>query len=159
MAATDFDVVLKKVIYSLYGETFNLKPEQTRCIKAVCCDNRDVFAQLPTGFGKSVIYQAIPRAKSALLSGETGRSNMKVIVVSPLVQIMEEQVKDLLKCGVKAGRIGESPDSDAQIEKGDHEVIFANAEQWQSSRWKAYLRRSENIAAFVVDEVHTVMTW
>ena len=57
----EFDHVLEGVISSRFGENFKLKPEQKLCIKAVCCDNTDVFAQIPTGFGKSIIYQLIPR--------------------------------------------------------------------------------------------------
>ena len=57
------------------------------------------FVQLPTGFGKSIIYQIIPRVKAALVSGEgerEGRENMQVIVVSRLVQIMQGRVRDLI---------------------------------------------------------------
>ena len=57
MATIDFDVVVAKVISSLFGESFILKRDQNICIKAVCCDDQDVFARLPTGFRKSIIYQ------------------------------------------------------------------------------------------------------
>ena len=77
LTAIDFDVVVARA-------SFILKQDQNICIKAVCWDDRDVFVQLPTGFGKSIIYQIIPRVKAALVSGE-GRQNMQVIVVSPLV--------------------------------------------------------------------------
>ena len=86
MAGTEFDRVLEGVVSSLFGENFMLKREQKLCIKAVCCDNIDVFAQLPTGFGKSIIYQLIPRVKTALLGDEACLGEMQqVIVVSPLM--------------------------------------------------------------------------
>ena len=57
----EFDHVLEGVISSRFGENFTLKPEKKVCIKSVWCVNTEVFAQLPTGFGKSIIYQLIPR--------------------------------------------------------------------------------------------------
>jgi superfamily II DNA helicase RecQ len=42
----------------------------------------------------------------------------QVVVVSPLVQIMQEQVKDLASHGMKAARIGESSDVDHQVIEG-----------------------------------------
>ena len=38
-----------------------LKDEQTECIRRIVCKKKDVLAVLPTGFGKSVIYQLIPK--------------------------------------------------------------------------------------------------
>ena len=162
MDAIDFDHLLDGDISSLFGEKFTLKPEQKLCIKAVCCDNIDVFAQLPNGFGKSIIYQLIPRVKTALLAAnaEARQDEMQqVVVVNPLVQIMQEQVKDLASHGMKAARIGESSDVDHQVIEGHYGVIFGNAEEWQLPKWKTYLKKTRNIAAFVVDEVHTVVTW
>ena len=37
-----------------------LKNEQVECICRIVCHGRDVLAVLPTGFGKSAIYQLIP---------------------------------------------------------------------------------------------------
>ena len=36
------------------------KQEQLEAIKAICVDKKDVLAVLPTGFGKSLIYQILP---------------------------------------------------------------------------------------------------
>ena len=38
-----------------------LKDEQVECIRRIVCHRRDVLAVLPTGFGKSAIYQLIPK--------------------------------------------------------------------------------------------------
>ncbi|CAB4042374.1 ATP-dependent DNA helicase -like, partial [Paramuricea clavata] len=117
---------------------------------------------LPTGFGKSIINQLIPRVKSTALlaaNAEARQDEMQqVVVVGPLVQIMQEQVKDLAFHGMKAARIGKSFDVDHQVIEGHYEVIFGNAEEWQLPKWKTYLKKTRNIATFVVDEVHTVVT-
>ena len=66
MATIDFDVVVARVVPSLFGESFILKQDQNICIKAVCCDDRDVFAQLPTGFGKSIIISNNSQSESSI---------------------------------------------------------------------------------------------
>ena len=38
-----------------------LKDEQMECICKIVCHVRDVLVVLPTGFGKSAIYQFIPK--------------------------------------------------------------------------------------------------
>lgn len=66
-ATNDFDHILNRLLSSVFGEKFKMNAEQKLFIKSVYCDIIDVFAQLPTGFGKSIIYQLIPRVKAALL--------------------------------------------------------------------------------------------
>ena len=38
-----------------------LKDEQIECMHRIVCDGRDVLAVLPTGLGKSAIYQLISK--------------------------------------------------------------------------------------------------
>ncbi len=54
-----------------------------------------MFAILPTGFGKSLCYVCLPSAYDALLQKEPGHSI--VIVVTPLLAILEDQVLIKLK--------------------------------------------------------------
>ena len=46
----------------------SLKEEQIECVRCVICFCEDVLAVLPTGFGKSVIYQIIPKVLECLRS-------------------------------------------------------------------------------------------
>ena len=57
-------------------------------------DRRDCLCVLPTGAGKSLLYQ-LP----ALL---TGSGSQVTLVVSPLIALAEEQVQSLLARGVAA---------------------------------------------------------
>ena len=72
------DVSLHQVLYQLRG------------IRAAY-DGRVVFVCLPTSFGKSVCYQAL----SFVMDHQRGCSGSAVIVVSPLVALMEDQVSGL----------------------------------------------------------------
>ena len=64
--------------------------------------DKDVLASMPTGFGKSLIFRLFLRlAKSALIS-----QNSAIIVVSPLISIMRDQVEQLKKLELSATAIG-----------------------------------------------------
>ena len=71
-------------------------------------DGRDVFMWLPTGYGKSLCYQALP----FLMDSKQGFANTKkrsaVFVVSPLVAVMIDQVKNLRSRGVKCSVVTSS---------------------------------------------------
>ena len=60
-----------------------------------------VFGIMPTGFGKSLIFQLFPRLAKAALTLE----NSTIIVVSPLISIMRDQVEQLKKLGFSAAAI------------------------------------------------------
>ena len=59
-------------------------------------EGRDVFAVLPTGFGKSLCYACLPLAFDRLLEREEGYTI--AVVVTPLLAIMKDQVFNLLLC-------------------------------------------------------------
>jgi len=66
-----------------------MKPEQVDVVVKIL-QGRDVFAILPTGFGKSLCYACLPSAFDILLKQESGHS--LVIVVTPLLAIVKDQV-------------------------------------------------------------------
>ena len=88
-----------------------MKEEQSSAIRAIY-EGRDVFVCLPTGFGKSLCYHALPFVMEYKLShaGQEAAKNCAVIVVSPLIALMEDQVSGLRKRKVKASIITSSAD-------------------------------------------------
>ena len=84
---------LARVGYS----SMSLKPEQKECIKCIF-DGKDVFVWLPTGFGKSICYEVLP----FMFDKNLGTDNSLVIVVSPLVSLMVDQIRSLRSRSVKA---------------------------------------------------------
>ncbi|XP_019627731.1 PREDICTED: uncharacterized protein LOC109472402 [Branchiostoma belcheri] len=127
-----------------------LKAEQKGALKAIL-NGEDVLALLPTGFGKSLIYQVLPRVCKKLPI---------VIVVSPLVALMEDQIKEASKFGVSAAQLGKS---DEEILSGKAELVFGSPESWLlNEKWRGMLASSRyrrNIVAIVVDEVHMTYKW
>ena len=57
-----------------------------------------VFVSLPTGFGKSVIFQALP----IVFDFYTGKSGHIVIVVSPLLSLIKDQWERLPHIGISS---------------------------------------------------------
>ena len=71
-----------------------------------------MFLELPTGFGKSLIFQLLPRVLKDLWKLERAC----VLVVTPLVSIMKDQVEELTGLGLRAFAIGGD-------EKGEKELV------------------------------------
>ena len=108
----------------------SLKDEQTENIRRIVCLEEDVLALLPTGFGKSVIYQLIPKVRMKKLHPSSGFKT-SLVAVSPLEYIRKQQVENVKKedCGITAVTIGESVEVDREIETGNADIVYGNAEQ------------------------------
>ena len=83
-----FSIALEAVLSRLQELPQELKVEQREALFAAV-SRRDVFAILPTGFGKSLIYQLLPCLCAEIYPKSP---TPLVLVVSPLVQLMQEQL-------------------------------------------------------------------
>lgn len=114
---------------------------------------RDAFAVMPTGAGKSVCYQ-IP---AVLLPGIT-------LVISPLISLMQDQVKALNEAGVQAAFINSSlseKDYNETIRKarqGIYKIIYIAPERLVTEGFLA-LAKSVPISMVTVDEAHCISQW
>lgn len=122
---------------------------------------KDVFAILPTGFGKSLIFQLFPRLAKAAMKSEM----CSIVVVSPLVSVMRDQVEQLKQLGFSAAAIGlgeEYEEDEKAAREGKCEIVFGSPETWLSSSWRMELRDGKlgrQTAAFAVNEVLSVTEW
>ena len=93
------------------------------------------------GFGKSVIYQLIPKVRMKKLHSSSGFKT-SVVVLSPLEYIRKQQVENIERedCGITAATIGEFVEVDREIRTGNVDIVYGNAEQWLSDRWRKVLR-------------------
>ena len=113
---------------------------------------------LPTGFGKSLIFQLYPRIFELV----NGRKNCHVIIVSALNAITEEQVQELADIGISAVAVGDSRETDENILKGEYKLVFGSAEMWLRKTWINNFKKSalrNNVELIVVDEAHVAQSW
>ena len=131
----------------------SLKPEQELAILSFM-EGNDVFVSLPTGFGKSLRYAALPYAFDQLRA--TARQSI-VIVVSPLIALYSAK-------GLKVGGItGATLEVKSQVVKGNFQIVYFSPESLLSGhRWRELLQVEQyrsNVVAFIVDEAHCVKKW
>ncbi|MFJ9247643.1 RecQ family ATP-dependent DNA helicase [Streptomyces sp. NPDC101776] len=131
----------------------HLRPAQLTAMKAVL-KGRDVLAVMPTGAGKSAVYQ-VP---AVLLGGP-------VVVVSPLIALQRDQMQSLLGSGAlraaainSAQRQSDNETAWARISASSVDVVFLAPEQL------AKPDVTDRLAAvrprlLVVDEAHCVSSW
>uniref|UniRef100_A0A8C6LNV6 Helicase ATP-binding domain-containing protein n=1 Tax=Nothobranchius furzeri TaxID=105023 RepID=A0A8C6LNV6_NOTFU len=131
---------------------FSLKHEQIEALKSFIF-KKDVFAVLPTGYGNSLIYQLAPVVAKRMGLSE----NPLVVIVSLLIALMEDQVKEANKLGLTAMQFGVHTLKD--IRKANCQLIFGSPEAWlMQSKWRKMLSTKafrDNLLGIVVDEVRT----
>ncbi|OWF38947.1 ATP-dependent DNA helicase Q-like 3 [Mizuhopecten yessoensis] len=94
---SDFQMNLSAAKRAL-GIDFELKEKQLEALESLYNGN-DTIVVVPTGFGKSLIFQLLPW----LMQGKFKRADpMIVIIATPLNSIMHDQVQSLAKRGVSA---------------------------------------------------------
>ena len=87
-----------------------------------------------------------------------------VVVVSPLVSLMEDQVKYLRRLGLSAVNISSNVEVDrAKIEKGEYSIVYGSPEAWlMNERWRCMFSNdvySKKLCAVGVDEAHVLRHW
>ena len=141
----------KEILKRYWGyDTFRSKQEE---VISCVLQRRDCLALLPTGAGKSVCYQ-VP---ALYFDGLT-------IVISPLVALMKDQVKQLRKRGVDAVAIHSGlrkREIDILIENciyGRTKLLYISPERLNTPVFKARIDRM-NIHLVAVDEAHCISEW
>ena len=76
-----------------------LKEKQYEVLKHVVLNNRDVLAVLPTGYGKSLIYQMLPPVLNFVDFGAEEKK-ATVIVISPLNALIRDQIVKMRESGL-----------------------------------------------------------
>ncbi|CAH3022187.1 unnamed protein product, partial [Porites evermanni] len=154
----DFDSALEKALLALAGLGISLKlqSEQKQAVTTLL-SRQDLLAVLPTGFGKSLIFQLLVRVKEIL----TGKPAC-VIVVCPLKSIVHDQLSKATAMGLTATSLSDASLED--VENGKYQLIFGSAEEILEKLFLSWLKKSntplhQNLAALIVDESHTVETW
>ena len=127
-------------------------PGQAEVLEAVLA-RRDALAVMPTGSGKSLLYQLPAMLRIGL-----------VVVVSPLISLMRDQLRALDAMGVPAAALHSAEDDFETaracdgVASGRVKLLYAAPERLAQEGTRALLRRAR-VALFAVDEAHCVSVW
>ena len=157
MTEAPADVELRRIADVTFGLP-HLREGQLTGMRALAT-GRDVLAVMPTGYGKSAIYQ-VP----ALLLHR--RQHRPTVVVSPLISLQEDQRDGLRAAAGPGGAVAvNSSHSAAEQERAWQAVesrgaafLFLAPEQLAKPSTVERIA-ALNIALFVVDEAHCVSSW
>ena len=125
-------------------------------------------AILPTGSGKSLIYQALPDIANVLAAKGVKEFENKsvVVVVTPLLSIMETQIKELTNLGVPAVNLSDVEENtliEKEVKEGKFRILFGTPETWiRQEKWYSMLQTTiyqERVLAVVADEAHCLPQW
>ena len=108
-------------------EIDSLLPEQENALRNFL-GGQNVFVNLPTGYGKSLIFQCLPIAADAFFEKPGGSS--VVVVLSPLQWLMEDQVIYLNEFGIPAVAITDEEDPELlqQVLNSNYLVVYGSPE-------------------------------
>ncbi|XP_053405620.1 putative ATP-dependent DNA helicase Q1 [Mercenaria mercenaria] len=166
---------------------FKLKDAQIECLCHVL-KKEDCMAILPTGYGKSLIYQLAPH----VLMSKYGLEKSVCLILTPLNSIMQDQILSLQKLGISACAVdytcstAQTTDSDQDdddddgddderdcnllidvpienVSKGGYSLIYAHPEALLSTKaGEQLLRKFEldnTLSCVAVDEAHMILEW
>ncbi len=135
-----------------YWKHNSFKPLQEEIINSVL-EGEDTFALLPTGGGKSICFQVPALIKEGIC-----------VVISPLIALMQDQVKNLQNKGIKAIALTSGiryAELDTLLDNciyGNYKFLYLSPERLQQDIVQERLKQM-NINLIAIDEAHCISQW
>lgn len=140
-----------KILKTVFGFS-EFRKGQAEIIDSVL-SRRDTIAVMPTGSGKSLCFQIPAFACPGV-----------VVVISPLIALMQDQVETLRKRGIPAGALFSGQEQNAkreifaEIRKSTSYLLYLSPERVQKPGFAQWLT-TVPISLFAIDEAHCVSQW
>jgi len=141
----------KKILKKFWGYD-QFRPLQEEIVDASILGH-DVFALLPTGGGKSICYQIPGIARDGI-----------TLIVSPLIALMQDQVKTLQRMGLSAVMLSSDMkyrEIDIALDNarfGNTQFLYLSPERLKSPLFRERFK-SMKVGLIVVDEAHCISQW
>jgi len=142
----------QKILSDVWGFS-SFRPLQEDIIRSVSEDSKDALALLPTGGGKSIIFQVTALSKEGLC-----------IVITPLIALMKDQVKNLKAKKIKAAAIYSGMtrhEIDITLNNcvyGAYKFLYLSPERLKTDILLTRIN-DMNINLIAVDEAHCISQW
>jgi len=140
-----------KILKEKFGYD-SFRANQEKAINAII-DGRDTLVLMPTGGGKSIIFQI-----AALCREGIG------VVISPLIALMKDQVESLKSNGINAEFINSTQSQKevdlikSRIKNGTIDLIYVSPEKLLTRDIYDLLKQID-ISLFAIDEAHCISQW
>ena len=135
-----------------------LKPKQIQTIHSLLA-GIDTIAVLPTGYGKSLIYELVPFVHQA----RDPTSDFAIIIITPLNSIIHQQIT---KCGITAVEVSTNfIHVKRQLEHSPFKYLIGHPENMTTKEafdglQEAFTKNKKvTLAAIIIDEAHCVVKW
>ncbi len=141
----------KSILNTVFGYA-DFRPLQAQVIDQIV-GNTDTLVIMPTGGGKSLCYQ-VP---ALILDGLT-------VVISPLIALMQDQVRQLHELGIKAATLNSMVMRDdydkivGQVVRGELDLLYLAPETLFTDRILTLLSQ-QKVSCLAIDEAHCISSW
>lgn len=132
------------------------RPFQEEALTKVMA-GQNLLLLLPTGGGKSLVYQFVASLKEGL-----------VVVISPLIALMDDQVLKATKMGLRARQLHSGLDKNTrearlkEVEAGEVDLLLVTPERFRKPEFRAVLKAlvdAGRLRLMAVDEAHCISQW
>ena len=144
---TEYEAILQK-----YWGYPSFRPLQKEIIQWVC-QGKDALGLLPTGGGKSIIFQVASLSKPGIC-----------IVITPLIALMKDQVDNLKKRGILSAAVYTGM-SRIEIQTvldncvlGNYKFLYISPERLKTELFLSFVTQMK-VNLLVVDESHCISQW
>lgn len=138
------------------GEIRSLTIHQSRSVDCFLSGN-DTFVTLPTGRGKSLVYQICPAVATELSSlGHKFPDTPIMVVISPLNSLIQDQITSCKRTGIKACKV-EVENSTSLLEVCDYNILFASQRYLKIHWWQNDSRNTVTVSSELLLTSHIVL--
>ena len=149
-----------KNLLKMFGLSTFKSDVQKKAVEAVMEGVADTFVRMPTGSGKSLVFQ-LPAASEA---------TRVTIVVSPLLALITDQLKKLTENKIPADTLNSKMNfgdrarvlNDLNSKSPTIKLLYVTPEMCSTARFRTLLKtlvKNGTLARIVIDEAHTVDQW
>ncbi|XP_028410628.1 uncharacterized protein LOC114533320 [Dendronephthya gigantea] len=150
-----FHSSIDNALLKLGKAEISLKEAQYEALKAIVINRNDSLVILPTGYGKSLIYQTLPFIFDYL--DPSPSLPAIIIVVSPLNALMQEQVEKLSE---RVNTIVLQANDNIKEIHANCQIVFAHPEVFVCGYFRSFAAAmKKRVKAIVIDEAHLVVEW